>query len=119
MTIGIETGKVMVVYGALATFGILYAQLRNWLARRGYLEGYTAILVVGGVLITLLINQVLHHPDPLTDLLLELGGFAASGTPMAINDWLGYAHARERQRLAILQEVEEATANDQTTRAPQ
>lgn len=114
MEIGIISGQIWVIYGLLTLFGILYAQLRNWLARRGYLEGYTAILVVGGVLVTLLINTSLHHPDPLTDLLLELGGFAASGAPMAINDWLNYAKARERQRLSLVHEVQEAILRDQT-----
>lgn len=113
MEIGIKSGQVWVVYGGLLLFGVLYAQLRNWLARRGYLEGYTALLVIGGVLITLLINTLLYHQDPLTDLLLELGGFAASGTPMVINDWLDYAKARERQRLSVMQEVQE-TVRDQT-----
>lgn len=48
-----ELGMVAGVYGALFVVGFLYNALVGWLERRGYDEGYTAVLVVVGVLITL------------------------------------------------------------------
>lgn len=103
MQIGIESGHIIITLGALLFFGILYANLINWLNRRGYSEGYTAFLVTGGVLITLLASITTHHEDPIIDFLLELACFAASGIPMIINDAYHYVLARQKEQRQIAQ----------------
>lgn len=105
--IGAQSGQIILTLGGLLLFGILYASLINRLARWGYSEGYTALLVVIGTLITLLANLTIHQTDPILDFLLTLACFAASGTPMAINDWLQYVRARGREQHAL-----SATDND-------
>lgn len=92
---GIETGTLLLTIGGLLLFGTLYAILINWMRKTGRLEGFTAFMVVGGVLITLILNTAIHHPDPAIDLLLELACFAASGLPMIIEaSFLDYANRR-------------------------
>lgn len=101
MQIGIQSGQLFITLGGLVLFGILYAHLVNRLHKWGYSEGYTALLVVVGTLITLLANTTIHHTDPILDLLLTITCFAASGTPMAINDWLQYVRARHLEQRAL------------------
>lgn len=92
---GIQTGTFLLTIGGLSLFGALYAILISWMRKTGRLEGFTAFMVVGGVLITLIINKAVHHPDPAIDLLLELACFAASGLPMIIEaSFLDYANRR-------------------------
>jgi dolichol kinase len=94
---GIQTGMFLLTIGALLLFGTLYATLINWMRRSGYLEGFTAFMVVGGVIITLILNTAVHHPDPAIDLLIELACFAASGLPMIIEaSFLDYANRRSQ-----------------------
>lgn len=98
MQIGIESERIMAVIGGLFFFGLSYAALVNALHTRGYSEGYTAFLVVFGVLITLAMSTLLHHQDPLIDLVMELSCFAASGLPMIGNDWLRHVQARKAEQ---------------------
>lgn len=109
MQFGIESERFMAVMGGLFVFGIAYAVLVNRLHHKGYSEGYTAFLVVGGVLVTLLGNIPLHHQDPFIDFLLLLACFAATGLPMVINDWLGYVWARQADQEYLAHVAEEAT----------
>lgn len=96
--IGAQSGQIVLTLGVLVLFGVLYAILINRLARLGYNEGYTALLVVMGTLITLLANLTMHQTDPILDFLLTLACFAASGTPMVVNDWWQYVRARGREQ---------------------
>ncbi|MCL4867769.1 MAG: hypothetical protein KJ063_02275 [Anaerolineae bacterium] len=89
-----EFVAIVATMGGLFVFGTAFAMFINWLHARGYSEGYTSFLVVAGVLITLMANTLIHHQDPLMDLLITLACFAASGLPMIINDVFHYAHAR-------------------------
>jgi hypothetical protein len=103
----IQTATFMLTIGGLLSFGALYAILINWMRRQGYLEGYTAFMVVGGVIITLLVNKAVHHPQPAIDLLLELACFAASGFPMIIESaFFDYSANRRRHLRALTQESE-------------
>jgi len=79
---GLQTGPIWGVYGALFAFGILYALLVHHLRREYIEEGYTSLLVVFGVGVTLLAASIVHQDEPHLDLLIELGAFAASGLPM-------------------------------------
>ena len=64
----------------LVMFGLAYNGLVQALGERK--EGYTGLLVVGGVLVTLLAVAILAWQIAL----LMLVAFAASGTPMLIGD---------------------------------
>lgn len=107
--IGAQSGQIILTLGGLVLFGLLYANLVNYLHRLGYSEGYTALLVVLGTLITLLADTTIHQTDPILDFLLTLACFAASGAPMAINDWWQYVRARGREQ-HILADTEDKGA---------
>jgi len=53
MVIGSDFRVIVVVLGGLFVFGFLYDRLVAWLELHGYDEGFTAFLVMGGVLVTL------------------------------------------------------------------
>lgn len=111
MTISTPFGTILLTIGALFVFGLAYAALINWLRHKGYSEGYTAILVVGGVTITLSLSTILHQPEPLATLFLQFICFAASGLPMTINDIHRYAAARSADQRSI----QEATSTNGTS----
>lgn len=91
MTIGDRSG-LFAVYLALFVAGLFYDGLVTWLERRGYLHGFTALFVVGGVLITLAGVAVI---DPVAAL-ISLGAFAASGLPMVSGSIWRYVRNREQ-----------------------
>jgi hypothetical protein len=85
-----EMGAVL---AALALFGVGYNALTAWLEARGLDRGYTAYLVVGGVLVTLAgLGSVDGWPAAGKALLC----FAASGLPMVIGSMARSAQARRR-----------------------
>lgn len=65
----------------LFVFGIVYATMVRWMARKHIIEGQTATVVVGGVLVTVLASSVLNGWLATA---LTLACFAASGLPMMI-----------------------------------
>jgi hypothetical protein len=85
------SGAIWVVFGALFAFGFVYNLAVAWLQKKGYDEGYTAILVVFGVLVTLAGVAVVD----LDAAILCLMAFVASGFWMVVGGWWRYAHARE------------------------
>lgn len=99
---GLLMGVVMV---ALLLFGVLFNQLVQWLGRRH--AGYTSLLVVVGVLITLIGVAVIDWRAAV----LSLGGFAASGLPMVVGDIWRAIVAREAalktQRDQAMQQIDE------------
>lgn len=112
--IGIELGYILAILGALNALGWLYNRFVTHLENCGYDEGYTAILVVGGVLGTLLgasaIRLLIFHngvsissggaaPFSASAIcailfLLDLAAFAASGFWMIWGSWRRYAERR-------------------------
>lgn len=106
--IGTQSGHIIATLGGLFLFGMLYAHLVNRLHRWGYSEGYTAILVIFGTLITLIGSTLLHQPNPINDFLMTLACFAASGTPMALNDMLQYARARNKEQHTLAGEKDQS-----------
>ena len=82
---------VAVVLGLLFLFGAAYNLLVAWLEHKGYDEGYTSLLVVGGVLVTLAASALLVG---WYNALLVLLCFAASGLPMILGSLARYARAR-------------------------
>lgn len=83
---GLLIGMVAV---ALLLFGVLFNQLVQWLGRRH--AGYTSLLVVVGVLVTLIGVAVIDWRAAV----LTLGAFAASGLPMVVGDIWRAIVARE------------------------
>lgn len=75
---GIGSGTFWGVVGVLVGAGVLYNQLVGWMSRKGFLEPYMALAVVGGVLMTLGGVAVLDWRAALLAFLC----FAASGAPM-------------------------------------
>ena len=80
---------VTVLFG-LFMFGLSFNALINYLGERK--DGYVAMLVVGGVLITLGGIALIDWRAAV----LALIGFAASGTPMVLGDIARTVERRER-----------------------
>jgi len=76
-------------------FGVAYNLLVTRLNRCGDTEPYTAILVVGGVLITLAFTALFI---PRRAALITVAFFIATGAPMMIGDIVRYMRKRERGR---------------------
>ena len=86
-----ETGTLWGAIGVLLGFGILYNEIVAWLQRQGYSQGYTALLVIAGTAITLL----LAVPVIGIGAALKVAGlFAASGLPMTLGSIQRYVQAR-------------------------
>lgn len=80
------------IMGFLFAFGFLYNLLISWMERRGYDEGYTALLVVIGVGITLVAYSFVDVVAAIETAL----AFAASGSWMVIGSWWRHVQARRR-----------------------
>jgi xanthine/uracil permease len=81
----------------LFSFGLIYNQAIGSLDRRGYLEGFTWLAVVLGVGTTLAVVVGMAWRREYQGWqwgLLMLGGFAASGLPMAMGAIWRYVSAR-------------------------
>lgn len=78
----------------LILFGILFNHCTAELNRRGYSEGYTWLLVVIGVAITVIASAAEIGWEPA---LVLLKNFVASGTPMAAGDIYRYISARRAE----------------------
>lgn len=74
-----DTEQFILVLGALFAFGIAYNLLVVWVYQQAHDHGYTAFLVVGGVLVTLAGFAVLAG---LETALVAVACFAAAGLPM-------------------------------------
>ena len=95
-----ESGVIWVIIG-LFLFGVAYNAFVGWTQRRGYEEGYTAILVVIGVLVTLAGVAIIDWSAAR----ITAFAFIASGSPMIAGSIWRHVRARERAIRAIIQEV--------------
>jgi hypothetical protein len=87
-----ELGGFWAVFFLLFVFGLGFNWLVTWMHRHGHSDGYTWLLVVIGVGVTLLAAGPVVGWEPV---LMMFALFAASGLPMAAGDaW------RRRQALA-------------------
>ncbi|MGD9101816.1 MAG: hypothetical protein PVF45_15140 [Anaerolineae bacterium] len=91
MESGENLAQIGAVLGGLFIFGVLYNTFVAELQRKGYDEGYTAILVVFGVAITLIGVAAM---DANAAILSGLA-FCASGPPMIIGSLWRYAKRRQ------------------------
>ncbi len=82
-------------------FGVAYNILVGWLEANGYDEGYTALLVVGGVGATLAITALADWQASL----LLFGAFCCSGLPMTVGSWWRHVQKRRRAQESIREEA--------------
>lgn len=101
MIIRIDSGAIPVVFGLLFVIGFAYNLLVAWLKRQRYDEGYTALLVVGGVGLTLAGIGLLSMEAAL----VVLGAFAASGFWMVVGSVWRHMRRRARSQQAIRDEA--------------
>jgi hypothetical protein len=99
--------KLLSTMLGLALFGLAYNQVVAWLELKGYHRGYTAVLVVGGTIVTL--AAAIPVVGWMQVLMIGLC-FVASGTPMIIGS-IG-RHVRERAQEHQL-DRQEVIENDQ------
>ena len=90
ITSGVDGVTIAALVFGLIMFGAAYNSFVNWLGERG--EGYTALLVAGGVLVTLAVVALVDWRAAA----LTLVAFAASGAPMIIGDIARNVVRRER-----------------------
>ena len=98
---------IALVLMTLFFFGLSYNSLVNYLGERK--DGYTALLVVAGVLITLGGIALIDWRAAA----LALAAFAASGTPMVLGDIYCTITKRERA-IRMMQLIAAAKASDIT-----
>lgn len=89
---GHHPGTIGTVLGGSLLFGVAYNAFVAHLNQRDISQGYTALLVVGGVLATLAFTAVLIG---LSAALWVLAVFGCTGAPMVIGDI--YRHVQRRQ----------------------
>lgn len=102
--------RVLAAIAAAMLFGMAYDQVVGWLERNGHDRGYTAFLVVGGVVVTLLLGI------PLVGLgatLWTFVMFAASGIFMVLGSWARSAKLRKADEEGAKKLAREAL-DDQT-----
>ena len=104
--IGHDWGVISSVFGMLFAFGFAYNLVVAWMERHGYDEGYTAILVVFGVLVTLGGVAILDARSAL----IALAAFAASGFWMVVGSISRYAQARGSDQRDLVNDKEAGVA---------
>jgi hypothetical protein len=82
----------------LLVFGVVYNHLVGWMEHEGHIEGYVAIMVCVGVAFTMLGWGLITWRW--NDVLLLLGCFVATGTPMVVGSVWRHMQARARDRAA-------------------
>jgi hypothetical protein len=95
--IRVEYGLIAGIYVGLLLFGLGFNKLTAWVEQRGYMEGFTSLLVAVGVVVTLAPFGIVSLPLAL----IVAGGFVASGSPMIVGSIIRYAQERERARQEI------------------
>lgn len=96
--LGYDPVRIWALIGVLFAFGFLYNAFTAWLERESYDEGYTSILVVGGVGVTLLVYGIIIDFHEALRMFLA---FAASGFWMVVGStWRAMKARRRAQDLA-------------------
>ena len=86
----------------LFLFGVAYNAFVGWAQSRGYEEGYTAILVVIGVLVTLAGVAIIDWNAAR----ITTFAFIASGSPMIAGSIWRHVRRRERAIRTIIEEAQ-------------
>ena len=101
--LGCDSARIWLMIGILFVFGFLYNAFTAWLERESYDEGYTAILVVAGTGVTLLVYGLMIDFHGAMRMFLA---FAASGFWMVVGStWRAMRARRRAQDLAREHEV--------------
>ena len=87
---------------ALVVFGVAYNACVGAMERRGWTEGYNALLVAGGVLVTLAGYAAVRGVMAAAEM---LAFFAASGAPMLVGSAVRYARRREADAEAARERI--------------
>lgn len=82
---------IIIIYVALFIVSIFYNELVAWMEREGFLSGYMAVLVVGGVTYVLVALSLVIPPETL---IIIAGAFIFSLAPMVWGDVSRYLNAR-------------------------
>ena len=109
--INISVERIIAVCVSLAAFGVAYNALVAYLEREVPEHGYTAFLVVGGVMATLIGAAFIVG---LTSTLLIGLCFIASGLPMIIGSVWRWLRRRRIDRSRNIWETIEALVEDDT-----
>ena len=96
---GADSGAVWVTAICLLVFGFVYNKLVEWVNRQGYDEGYTWLMVVIGVSVTI---GTAGFTIGWSNVLLLLIYFIASGLFMAGGDIARYVNSRQREDIEKL-----------------
>lgn len=102
---GLESGFVFGVGMAAFTFGIVYNIVVGALEKNGRAKGFTALLVMGGVSVTLALAGLLIG---LEAFLVTVGVFVLTGLPMIVGAAWRYTEERRREEersREVLQEM--------------
>lgn len=91
--LGIESGLLIGVLAMALAFGIIYERLIAYLEASGRARGYTALMVIGGVFVSLALAAFLVG---LQAFLLTLIVFSLTGSPVALGSF--WRHTEERSR---------------------
>ena len=92
MNFGLDWALIGAVSGLLFMGGIAYNVLISHMERQGYIEGYVALFVAGGVLFTLLGVALIQWQAAV----LCLIAFCCSGLPMLAGSVWRYMNNRAR-----------------------
>ncbi len=100
----VNGSNLFLMYLVLFMFGVGYNELTAWLERQGYDRGYTALLVVGGVLVTLLAGAVVVGVQVA---MIMFGCFVASGMPMIVGSIQREARKRKEDEDKAMHQARE------------
>ena len=108
-TVAVSAPLTQIHRDLLSALGLLvvsigYNAFVSWLEARDFEEGYTALLVVGGVGYTILSAIPAIGVDNFLELLWR---FAATGAPMVCGSWARHVRQRARERQQIRREVKD------------
>ncbi len=95
---GLALGKDLVVYTGLFGFGIFYNRIVAYTNRKHGQHGYTSLLVVFGVFVTL---AALSTRIGAINTLKIAAGFVASGLPMILGDTSRYLEYKQEVAVAL------------------
>lgn len=94
----LELGKDLLAYAGLVGFGIFYNRIVAYTNRKYGQHGYTSLLVVFGVFVTL---AALSTRIGAINTLKIAAGFVASGLPMILGDTSRYLEYKQEVAVAL------------------
>jgi hypothetical protein len=98
-----QFSQILAIYSALLLFGVIYNLLISQAEKRGWIEGYTALAVIAGVLVVIGAIALIDT----TAALVALGAFTAAGAPMAAGSVFRHMRTREKAQRRMIEEINE------------